>query len=63
VNAGDKINEYHKNQHLKSIDNNLNNYIKQLKHTRRQYNIQSMASSINCITNLPHMMLSLSIRH
>ena len=60
VNAKDIINEYHKKQRLQSIDDSLKSY---MKRTRRQHNIQSMASSINCVTNLPHLMLCLSLRY
>jgi len=63
VNAKDIINEYHKKQRLQSIDDSLKSYMKELKRTRRQHNIQSMASSINCVTNLPHLMLCLSLRY
>jgi len=63
VNAKDIINEYHKKQRLQSIDDSLKTYMKELKRTRRQHNIQSMASSINCVTNLPHLMLCLSLRY
>ena len=63
VNAKNKINEYHKNQHLQTIDSNLRDYIKTAKNVIRQQNINSMTSHINCITNLPYMLLSLSINH
>ena len=63
VNAKNKINEYHKNQHLQTIDSDLRDYIKTVKNVIRQQNINSMTSHINCITNLPYMLLSLSINH
>ena len=63
VNAKDKINAYHKEKRLRSIDNSLKDYTKELKYIKPQHNIQSMASHINCITNLPYMMLSLSLRY
>jgi hypothetical protein len=63
MNAKDIIDKYHKNVRLQSIDIDVIQYREEIKSNRRQYNIQSMASSMNCITNLPHMMLCLSIQH
>jgi hypothetical protein len=63
VNAKDKIKEYHMNQQLQSIDSGLRDYSRTLKSITRQQNINSMTSHINCITNLPSMLLSLSINH
>jgi hypothetical protein len=63
VNAKDKIRDYHKEQHLQAIDSDLRNVIRDAKNARRRGNNGSDINSINCITNLPYMLLSLYINH
>src|SRR5260370_14911133 len=63
VNAKHKIRDYHKEQHLQAIDSDLRNVIRDAKNARRRGNNGSDINSINCITNLPYMLLSLYINH
>jgi len=63
VNAKGKIKEYHQQQHLQSIDKDLREVMRDAKNAARPNTDNIRAVNLNCITNLPHMMLSLSINY
>src|SRR5260370_31953391 len=63
VNAKDEIREYHNKRHLQSIDRDLRDVIRDAKNARRRDNNVSAMNSINCVTHLPYVLLSLRINH